>query len=256
MARKAAWEELADADLGPYAKSRGTNWGRVLTALVLIAGATFVVAYYLPLHSAHRKLGEQYAELGQRAQGLSDAASKSKTELAATTAQRDTLQAEHDQLESTQKSDSERRDRVKAALDTKLERFVKKGSVAAVSSGEALIVAFDPALLFAPSKLDIHPGGRTLLCDATRSAQPKSVNVRAILADGAAVPPVFAKSFPNAWSFSAARAASVAQVLEEACSIPSAQLSALGNGSHDPFAAALASSKLPAERIELELKLR
>jgi len=257
MARKAAWEDLVETDLGPYAKSRGTNWARVFTALAFIAGATFVVAYYLPLHRAHQKLGEQYAELGQRAQGQAEAAAKTRTELQATTQQRDTLQAEHDQRESAKKSDSERQARVKAALDTKLDRFVKKGSITVVPSAESLIVAFDPALLFAPSKLDIHPGGRTLLCDVTRVAQPKSLTVRATLAEGAAVPAVFAKSFPNAWAFSAARAASVTQVLEEACSLTSAQLSALGNGQHDAFAAALASAaKLPADRVELELGLR
>jgi len=40
------------------------------------------------------------------------------------------------------------------------------------------------------------------------------------------------------------------------CGFPAAQLSATGTGDHDPFVAQLASSKLPADRVELLLTSR
>src|SRR3954462_15969984 len=94
MARKAAWEDMADADLGPYAKSRGTRWGRVFAGLLFVAVATLVAAYYVPLYRAHEKLAEQYRELGQRSQGVSETVTRVQSELKAATEARDQLQAE------------------------------------------------------------------------------------------------------------------------------------------------------------------
>ena len=37
---------MADADLGPYAKSRGTRWGRVLGGLLFVAVATLVTCIF------------------------------------------------------------------------------------------------------------------------------------------------------------------------------------------------------------------
>ena len=76
---------MADADLGPYGKSRGTRWGRVFAGLFFVAVATFVGAYYLPLYRAHQKLADQYRELGQRSQGMSETVSKLQVELKAAT---------------------------------------------------------------------------------------------------------------------------------------------------------------------------
>src|SRR6188768_1509359 len=126
MARKAAWEDMADADLGPYAKSRGTRWGRVFGGLLFVAVATFVAAYYLPLYRSHQKLAEQYRELGQRSQGLSETVTRVEGELKTVTAKRDELQAEHDQRAHASKTTDEQRDRVRAALTVKVDKYLKK----------------------------------------------------------------------------------------------------------------------------------
>src|SRR5262245_12317996 len=110
MARKAAWEDMADADLGPYAKSRGTRGGRVLAGLLFVVIATFVAAYYLPLYRSHQKLAEQYRELGQRSQGLSETVGRLEGELKTVAAARDELQAEHDQRARASKASDEQRD--------------------------------------------------------------------------------------------------------------------------------------------------
>lgn len=249
MARKAAWEDLADADMGPYARRRSTSWGRVFFGLLLIAAATFVAAYYVPLYRAHQRLGEQYRELGQRSQALSESVNKVQQELKSTTEQRDRLQAEHDQSASVKKADGERQERLRAALSSKLDRFLKKGSAAVVVHEGALVVAFDAALLFVPQKLDLNPTGRQLLCDALKAGEAKAVTVRAALAEGAAAPAALAKTYPSPWLLSAVRAAAVAQGLQDACAVPAAQLSATGVASLP----ALPGFKVSAERVDLEL---
>jgi chemotaxis protein MotB len=249
MARKAAWEDLADADMGPYARKRGTSWGRVFIGVLLIASATFVAAYYVPLYRAHQRLSEQYHELGQRSQGLSDSVTKAQQELKSATEQRDRLQSEHDQTVSSKKADGDRLERLQSALSSKLDKLVKKGSAAVAVHDGALVVAFDAASLFLPQKLDLSPTGRQLLCDTVKSGEAKAVTVRASLAEGAAAPPALAKIYPAPWVLSAARAAAIVQGLQDTCAIPAAQLSATGLASRS----APPGLKVSGDRVELEL---
>ncbi|HYQ18817.1 MAG TPA: hypothetical protein VEQ58_23740, partial [Polyangiaceae bacterium] len=209
MARKAAWQDMADADLGPYGKSRGTRWGRVFAGLFFVAVATFIAAYYLPLFRAHQKLADQYRELGQRSQGLSEAVAKAQRELKTVTEARDQLQAEHEARDSAKKASGDQQEHVRAALSTKLDKFLKKGNAALLVNNGSLFVAFDSALLFAPQKLDLSASGRTLLCDVAKTSEAKTLTVRASLAPGSIVPAPFAASYPSAWALSAARAAAV-----------------------------------------------
>jgi chemotaxis protein MotB len=256
MARKAAWEDFADSDLGPYAKPRGTRWGRVLVGLLGVGVATFVAAYYLPLYRAHQKLDEQYRELAQKSQTLSDSVSKTNAELTVATKERDQLRAERDQRLSTQKGAALEQEGARATLASKLDKLVKKNAVAIVESGGTLLVALDSALLFQPQRLELAPTARGVLCDIVKGSGAKSLAVSASMSPGSAVPAPLSKSYANPWTLSAARAAAVAQALTEHCAFPPAQLSATGNGDHDPFATQLGASKLPLDRIELALTPR
>jgi len=240
---------MADADLGPYAKPRGTRWARVFAGLLFVAIATFVGGYYLPLYRAHEKLAEQYRELGTRSQGLSESVNKLRAELKATSESRDQLQAEHDARETTKKSSADQQEHARAALATKLERHLKKNSAALVVSAGSLFAVLDSALLFFPQKLELAPAGRALLCDVAKTSEAKSLTVRASLAQGASIPPALAASHPGPWALSAGRAAAVVQALEQSCSFPAAQLSATGNGNHEP----VAGLKLSGDPIELEI---
>jgi len=250
MARKAAWQDMADADLGPYAKSRGTRWGRVFAGLLFVAVATFVAGYYLPLYRAHQKLADQYRELGQRTQGLSDTATRAQGELKAALESRDQLQAEHDLRENARRSTSEQQERAKGALSSKLDKYLKKGNAALFVNAGSLFVAFDSVLLFVPQKVDLTPTGRALLCDVVKTSEAKSLTVRATLAPAAGVPPALPVGYASDWALSAGRAAAVAQALEQNCSFPAAQLSAMGYGQQP-----LAGLKPTGDPVQLEVGL-
>lgn len=253
MARKAAWEDLADADLGAQRPARATPWGRVLVALLLVALVTFVAAYYLPLHLAHEKLGQKFRELDQRSVTLGEQLSTAQRELKAASERRDQLQAEQAQREATKQSDAERLARARTALAGKLDRVLKKGSAALATRPGALLVAFDSGTLFLPQKLELTSAARLLVCEVAKVAQPKAIAVHAVLAEAEPPPSPLSKSYPPPWGLSAARAASVAQVLATSCGLGGTQLSANGDGDHDLWASELASSKLPPDRVELEL---
>ena len=250
MARKAAWQDMADGDLGPYAKSRGTRWGRVFAGLLFVAVATFVAAYYLPLYRAHGKLAEQYRELGQRSQGMSETVTRLQSELKAATEARDQLQAEQSARDGAKKSTSEQQERARVALSPKLDKYLKKGNAALLVSAGSLFVAFDSALLFLPQKLELTPLGRALVCDVAKTSEAKSLSVRASFAEGSVsvVPPGLAGGSASPWAVSAGRAAAVAQALQS-CGLSATELSATGN--QQP----LAGLKISGDPIELELGL-
>jgi len=238
---------MADAELGPYAKSGRTRWGRVFAGLLFVAIATFVAAYYLPLYRAHQKLAEQYRELAQRAQGLSESAGRTQRELATVTAARDELQLEHDQRTHAAKASDEQRDRVRAALTAKLDKYLKKHLAVVTANAGAVLVAFDSALLFFPQKLELTPAGRALACDVAKSSEAKVLAVRGSLAKGSVIAPPLSASYPNAWALGAARAAAVTQTLQTC--VPAVQLSATAVGSEP----ALAGLELTGDPLVLEL---
>jgi len=240
---------MADGDLGPYAKSRGTRWGRVLAGLLFVAVATFVAAYYLPLYRAHEKLAEQYRELGQRSQGVSETVTRLQGELKAASAARDQLQAEQSARDGAKKSTSEQQEHARFALLPKLDKYLKKGNAALLVSSGSLFVAFDSALLFLPQRLELTPVGRALVCDVAKTSEAKSLSVRASFAEGSVsvVPPGPATG-TSLWAVSAGRAAAVAQALQS-CGLSAAQLTA--TGAQQP----LVGSKISGDPIELELGL-
>jgi len=204
----------------------------------------------VPLYRAHQRLADQYHELGQRSQGLAESVNKAQLDLKATIEQRDRLQAEQDQAASAKKTSSERQERLRSALASKLDKFVKKGTAAVAVHEGTLVVAFDASLLFLPQKLDLNPTTRPLLCDVAKVGEAKAITIRASLLEGSAPPPALAKIYPAPWGLSAARAAAVAQGLQDACALPAAQLSATGNAS----APALPALKVTGDRVELELE--
>ncbi len=250
MTRKAAWEDASD--FGPYGKSRGTSWGRVFVLVLLVGMGTFVAAYYLPLYRAQQKLGAQYRDLSQKSQSLSDALTKAQAAVKSVTEERDQLQAEHDKRESTKKTETDQLDHLRADLSTKLDKLVKKGSALVTGTG-SLIVALDAAALFTPQKLDLSVPGGAICCDIAKSAGSQSLHVSGWMAEDAPVPLPLVSSYGNPWALSSARAAAVAQSLEDKCSLAAAQITATGNGKHDPFQAQLASLKAP-ERIVIEIR--
>jgi len=250
MARKAAWESASD--LGPYAKSGSTNWGRVFLLVLLVGVATFVAAYYLPLYRAQQKLSDEYRDASQKLQTLSDSASKTQAELKSVTAERDRLQAEHDARESAKKSDGDKLAKLASDLGARLDKLTKKGSAVVATKNGSELVALDTAALFMPLKLDVSPAGKAVLCDIAKTASGLALHVTASMNEDAAIPAPLEPSFANPWSLTAARAAAVAQTLEEKCAVPGAQISASGHGKHEPHLSELANLKAP-ERIVIEL---
>jgi chemotaxis protein MotB len=250
MARN-PWRAAEDSDFGAFRPQRG-RFAPVLMGVMVAAIATFIAAYYVPLYRAHRLLGDQHRALSQKSQALSQKAQKLEADLEVASRARRELEAERLQRETASKAEGERLDRLRSELAAKLDRYVKKGSIALAPSAGVLVVALDENLILVPQKLDVLPGGRVILCDVAKIAGARGagpIRVFSTVGESAAV----TKEYPTAWALSAARAASVVQTLSGPCSVGEPLLTAVGAGKTDVFAAALSGAKLPAARIEMEI---
>jgi len=230
----------------------------VFVSVILIGTATFAGAYYLPLYKAHQTLNADYQKLSHDAQSSATSLRTTQAELKATNERLDTLQNEHDQRERDKKASTGKLETLKTDLSTKLDKLIKKGSLSVSNtSGGGLLIGFDPAFLFVPQKLDLAAPGHGALCDIAKAATVAgaTLHAHASLTEEGTVPTALQGSFTSPWSFTAARAAAIAQNLEEKCAVPSTRLSASGDAKRDPFARDHAPSPTAAgEIIELEIR--
>ncbi|WP_437571667.1 hypothetical protein [Sorangium sp. So ce542] len=253
---------MSTADEVGASNSAGSSgfrrWVRLVPALLLVASATFVAAYYVPLRRAHLLLIEEQRRSNQRGKDLEQTLSQVRGELQQTTAQVEKLEAERRQTEDAKKSGLARVEQLKTELAGKLDKQIKKGTAAvAVADGQAL-VALPETAVFLAHKLDVSPQGRALLCHvagAVAAIGQAPIRVGAVSGPPDLESPALKSGYPTPWALSAARAASVAQTLQDACSLPGARLSAVGHAEHDPAGAALGESKLPAGRVEISIAL-
>ncbi|WP_234024044.1 hypothetical protein [Sorangium cellulosum] len=233
------------------------RWSRVLPALLLVASATFIAAYYVPLRRAHMLLIAEQQSANQKGKELEQTLSQVRGELDAKTAQLEKLEAERRQIEDARRSGLDRIEQIKTELSGKLDKQIKKGVAALAVADGHVVVALPESAVFAPSRLDVSPQGQVLLChvaSALSAGNEAPIRVGAVSGPPDQTPPALLHDHPTPWSLSAARAASVAQVLEGKCAVPGARLSAVGHAGHDPAGAALAEST-PAGRVELAVAL-
>ena len=236
------------------------RWVRVMPALLLVAAAAFVAAYYVPLHRAHVLLLEEQRKSNQKSKELEQALSQVRGELQAKAAQVDKIEAERQQTEAAKKSGLERLDQIKAELAGKLDKHIKKGVAAvAVADGQAFVVLSESAV-FLPNTVDVNPQGQGLLCQVSGALSASGggqapLRVGAVSGPPDSVPPALQAAYPTPWELSAVRAATVAQALQDKCSVAGARLSAVGHAEHDPAAAALGATKMPPGRVEISVAL-
>jgi chemotaxis protein MotB len=246
---KNPWEE--DSDLRAF--SRGgrspTRWGRVFAGVGLVAVATFVGAYYLPLFRAHDRLSAEQRRAVEQLQSLQKSLTTSQSELRAAVARRDELEAAEKQRESAASAKTSDAEAARSALAAKLDKLIKKNLVqVAVVEGRVVVGVADVAV-FAARKLDPSPLGKQTLCEIAKAAAKNPVSVRAI-DDGAKSDPALAAKYPNDWSRRAARAAGAADTLVSKCGHSAALVSV---DVRDDARSGLPTSKVPPTQLLFSL---
>jgi chemotaxis protein MotB len=240
-----AWESAAEAN---FRSSGSTRWGRVLFGIIVVAAATFVFAYYVPLHRSHEALMRKQQESSQATQTLEQKLRDAEQQLGTTKKKNEELETERSAREKSQKSASDKLGDVKAAVLAKLDRQIKKGGAAVDAAGSRVVAAFETRLLFASAKPEVSNQGKGLLCDVAKGAPSPSQSLRVSVSSEAGAP-----GGGSVWELTAAQAAALADTLEQKCGVSARRLSATGHGASRAPSALTAVEKLGANRVEIEI---
>jgi len=201
----------------------GSSWGRILFGVLIVACGTFGFAYYLPLHRAHGSLVGDHSRLRAELENAQSSVKQVQGELKTATERRDQLEAENQTRESAKKALGASSESARATLLTALDKPAKKKQAAVGLDEGGLRVALGAGFLFSTGKVELTSAGRTALCDIAKAGALSSLRVSAVANDDD-IPAALQATYSNAWEYTAAAAASVADTLESKCSVTRARL--------------------------------
>jgi chemotaxis protein MotB len=251
---KQPWEQ-SDPDLsalGLGSRRNAGRWSRILLGLLVIAGATFVLAYYLPLYRAHQTLTKEHVMAAEKAKALEESLTKTREQLDLVTKRRDELETARSAREGAEKSLDQRIDTLRATLESSLGKYKQGNAVQVASSSSAVHVALSNAFVLNGSGLDVSARARSVLCEIPKTDLSSPIRVHVVGPEDESIPAALQGTPSDIWSLHAVRAANVARALQGHCSVERGRLTALANSgatSKDVF------DSPPAARIELELVL-
>lgn len=220
------------AEMSPELSGAGKrgklNVGRIVVGLVVIASATFLFAFYVPLSSAHSELLTEHETLRKSNSGTNEQLDKTTQQLMEAQRERDELKSKLDALEAEKAAARKPMDTLGSALEGKLD---KGASLEELPSGYEVVI--DNLTLFRGHETSVHPPGRKYLCKVGKviGAVDAEVLVQVFSASAQVTNPILRREHSNVWDVSAARAVSALQVLE-ACGVPGARLRAVGRAQH------------------------
>jgi chemotaxis protein MotB len=227
-------------------------WAGLLVALALVAFGTFIFGFYLPLYRSHQTAVASYERFRGQVKALEDTLTQAQATLKSEIAKRETLEAEKRQREGASKGSAGELESVRATIAQKLEGPISKKQAGVALEGDRVVVVLGSGALFSTGKVEVSGGGKNLLCDVAKAAGPRMVRVDAATdADG--VPAMLKIKYTSAWALTGAAASSVANTLEEKCSVQGPKLSASGYAENKPPRKALEATKIGGLRIELEI---
>jgi len=245
-----------DPDMNALRSSTRTQrgsapWAGLLVGVVLVACGTFIFAYYVPLYRAHETLASSHGRIMQQIKGLEDTLSQAQANLKSEIAKRETLESEKRQRDSAAKSSAGELEPVKGTLTQKLEGPISKKQAAVAVDGDRLVVVLASGALFGAGKVDVSGGGKNVLCEIGKAAGSRPIRVEATTDDGG-VPALLKLKYTNDFAASSAAAASVANTLEDKCSVSAGKLSASAY-SNKPARKAFEGTKIGGLRVEIEI---
>lgn len=229
------------------------SWGRVLTGILVVACATFALAYYLPLQRAHASLNARFSELSSQVDSAQRALDEARKRTAALEEKQRALESEAELTKQTEKSRVETSQALKSALESKLQKAVAKDQAAVGLAGARTVASVSLAHVLTAGKLEVSPQGKLTLCSAASAANDRALRVVAV-ADKKSIPAPLAAKLKTPLQYSVAVAQVVTETLLDKCNVPAARLSAAGVPAEPAGPAKLDGKKLGGPRIELWLE--
>jgi F0F1-type ATP synthase membrane subunit b/b' len=229
------------------------RWGRVLTGVLVVACATFAVAYYLPLRRAHETLTLRFAELKSKIDSANHARAESQGRAKELSDKNQTLQSQLDELQQREKAGTEASRAIKSALESKLQKPIAGDQAAVGIAGGQAVASLSLGYLLTRGKLEVSLQGKAALCSVASAASNPALRVVAI-AGKKDIPAALAPKLKTPLDYSLAVAQLVTQTLIDQCKAAPAKLSATGVPVESTAGPKLDGKKLSGPRIELWLE--
>jgi hypothetical protein len=226
------------------------RWGRVLTGVLVVACATFALAYYVPLERAHTALSQRFAELQAQLGSANHALDESRKQAKALDEKQRALDSQANQTKQTEKTRIEASRALKSALESKLQKPLAKEQAAVGVAGTQAVVSLSLAHLLTPGKLEVSAPGKLTLCSLASASNDRQIRVVAI-ADKKSIPAALAAKLKTPFQYGVALAQLVTETLLDKCNVPATRLSATGVPAEPPAPPALDGKKLGGARVEL-----
>ena len=226
-----AWETV-DPDLQAFARTGGlrrVRWPRLLAWLVVILLLTLVAAYYVPIFRTHQDLVRDFTALSVRTRQLEERALASERALEKTRAEKAELLSEKQETQSKQAALERRASTLAEALREKLTKQ-KKNLYQVESEAQHVRVALADELVFEQKSFKPSRSGRQLVCGLAKELKRDAIQVSGIAANKEDLSPTLLKEYGDTWARSAARAASIAELMAKTCRVPAESLRATGLG--------------------------
>ena len=228
------------------------RWGKVLTGVLVVACATFVFAYYLPLERAHTALVQRFSELQTQVGSAQRELEESRKHARALGEKQQALESQSEQVKQTEKARVDASQVLKSAVEAKLQKLVAKDQATVAVAGTQVVASLSPAHLLTPGKLEVSPQGKLSLCGVASTSNDRTLRVMAF-GDKKSVPPALAAKLKTPFQYSVALAQLVTETLLEKCNVPAARLSATGVPAEPQSPPKLDGKKLAGARVEIWL---
>jgi chemotaxis protein MotB len=215
MAKK-NWENLTEADdlaaVG-VSRHRGRGW-KILSGLLLIGVAAFVVAYYLPLYRAHALLRNEYKTKSAEASTFRQQLVDTVATLKQTTDELSKLQSEANKQQKSIDALATRCEQLERRLQAPLKKFLGKGRLGVERLHDKLRLTLPAPAMVAATGGDLTDFGKKALC--ALGAALKDSNAQVSI-QGLGVTPNDKSG--TAWEPAATRAGNAAQLLSKTCGL-------------------------------------
>jgi hypothetical protein len=156
----------------------GRGW-RVLAVLVVIAAATFLGAYHVPLYRAHAQLSSEYAKLSKAATSDRQKLADTVKALQSVSTERDELMSGRRAADKEESAHAARMSRVARELEAKLVAGNAKKLMQVELQGGALNVLMTGNSLFTGNGAQLSAAGKGLLCLVANTAGSVRYDIRA-----------------------------------------------------------------------------
>lgn len=214
------------------ASGSARRW-RFASGFCAIVTFTVVVGYYVPLHREAKGLRSSLTLATEERAALKRSLEQSERLLDESRGQLQELGAKMEAEKNVSPDIQQRIDRLKQALSTQFARLARAKMLNFSSARDRVSIAAAVPALFAPGREEVTGEGRALLCELSRAITAEyggELRVTGYYGQPRVEDRALAGRQITPWAWSAARAASAVDVLQNSCGAPTERLLVVAYG--------------------------